>query len=179
MIRASELIASHGLAAFGLRGLADDLGVAPNAIYNHVTSRDDLLDAVAERFVTGIRLPDDTQPWTAWLPNVAASLRRQLLERPGITEVVLRRAGATPTGPDLLARFLDRLEAAGLQRATAHLAWHLLLTIVVGSVQQANDQGATFEAVLDVAIAGLATIAQQPPSPQAIALLDAHRLTSH
>jgi hypothetical protein len=51
---------------------------------------------------------------------------------------------------------------------------------VVGSVQQdlalGTEQGTTFDAVLEVTITGLATAARQAPSPQASALLDAHRL---
>lgn len=178
---ATEKIARDGLASFSLRGCADALGVVPNAIYNHVESRDDLLDAVTEHFVSGIRLPADEQPWSEWVRSAATGLRSQLLERPRLAELVLRRAGATAAGPELLARFLDRLQAAGLDRATAHLAWHAVLTIVVGSLQQdlalsTEQETTTFDAVLEVTITGLATAASQTPSPQAITLLDAHRL---
>jgi TetR/AcrR family transcriptional regulator, tetracycline repressor protein len=178
-----EAIARDGLATFSLRGLADALGVAPNAIYNHVQSREDLLDAITERFIAGMRLPADEQPWADWVRTVAAALRAQLLERPGLTELMLSRAGATATGPELLSRFLDRLQSAGVDRATAHLAWHAVLTVVVGSLRQdrvrASDQGATFEAVLDLTITGLAAVARLPASPQAVALLEAHKLSDH
>lgn len=60
--QAARLIARDGLPAFTPRGLADALGVAPNALYNHVRSRDDLLDAVADRFVASMRLPVGQQP---------------------------------------------------------------------------------------------------------------------
>ena len=93
---------------------------------------------------------------------------------------MLARAGTTATGPDVLARFLDRLVSAGLDRALAHVAWHALLSVVVGSVAQERarnaDQVAVFDAVLDVAMTGLLAAAQKPPTPQAIALLDAHAL---
>jgi TetR/AcrR family tetracycline transcriptional repressor len=178
--QALQMIAADGLAAFSLRGLADALGVAPNALYNHVHDREDLLGAVTDRFVAGIRLPAGQQPWPEWIRVAAASLRSQLTGHPGLTELILARAGATAAGPDILTRFLDRLTSAGLDRALAHVAWHALLTVTVGSVAQEQardtDQAATFEAVLDLVITGLLTAAQQPPTPRAMALLKTHEL---
>lgn len=179
--QATQLIADHGPAAFSLRGLADSLGVAPNAIYNHVQNREDLLDAVTERFVARIRLPTGEQPWPDWVRSCAVRLHSQLLRQPGLTELMLARAGASAPGPQLLARFLARLEAAGVERPVAHVAWHALLTLVVGSVLQerGRDPGtqATFDAVLDITIRGLIATAARPSSPEAIALLDAHALS--
>jgi hypothetical protein len=84
-------------------------------------------------------------------------------------------------GPDMLARFLDRLTSAGLHRALAHVAWHALLTVTVGSVAQEQardtDQAATFDAVLDLTITGLLAAAQHPPTPQATAFLKNHELS--
>ena len=179
IIHATRLIADHGLAAFSLRGLAESLGVAPNAVYNHIQNRDDLLDAITERFVASIRLPAGEQPWPEWVRSCAMRLRSQLLRRRGLTELMLARAVTTAAGPRLLARFLARLESAGVDRAVAHLAWHALLTVVVGSVSQApgrdTSSQATFEAVLDITISGLHAAAAAPPSAHATALLDAQR----
>lgn len=178
--RAGKLIVRDGLAAFSLRGLADELGVRPNALYNHVRSRDELLDGVAERFVSGLRLPPAGQPWPDWVRAVAIELRAQLIEYPGLTELALARAGGTATGPAVLARFLDHLESQGLDRAVAHSAWHTVLTVVVGSLVPESARGhhgeATFAAVLDVTITGLRTAAEQPPSSRATALLRDHAL---
>lgn len=178
LIRAAALIARDGLTSFSLRRLAAELGVTPNAVYNHVTGRDDLLDAVTERVVAGMHLPAGEQTWPDWVHAAAAGLRAQLAEHPGLTDLVLSRAGATTAGPRLLGAFLDQLEAAGLDRAMAHLAWHAVLTVVVGSLthSRTRDADPSFDAVLDVTIAGLSTAARQPPTPRAIALLEAHRL---
>jgi len=178
IIQATQLIARDGLAAFSLRGLADALGVSPNALYNHVSNREDLLDAVTDRFVASIRLPVGQQPWPDWVHAVAAGLRSQLIEHPGLTELMLTRAASTATGPKMLSRFLDRLVSAGLDRAVAHVAWHAVLTVVVGSVLQEQarnaDREPTFEAVLEVTMTGLIAAARQHPSPRAITLLNRH-----
>jgi AcrR family transcriptional regulator len=177
--QAAEVIAAEGLDAFSLRRLADVLGVAPNALYNHVSSRDDLLDAVTEQAVANIQLPEGAQSWPEWVGAVAAGLRSQLSTSPGLTELVLARAGST-NGPVVLTAFLDRLETAGLDRAQAHVAWHALLTLVVGSLVQDHARPKpddhTFEAVLEVIVTGLHTTAQRPPSAVANALLSNHEL---
>src|SRR5690625_960272 len=95
--RAEQLITRDGLTAFSLRSLAAGLDVRPNALYNHVRSRAELLDSVAERFVSGLRLPPTGKPWPDWVRAVATELRAQLIEYPGLTELVLARAGATTT----------------------------------------------------------------------------------
>jgi TetR/AcrR family tetracycline transcriptional repressor len=178
--RAAQLIASDGLAAFSLRGLADALGVAPNALYNHFRSRDDLLDAVADRFAASITLPASEQPWPDWVRAAASGLRAQLTSQPGITGLLLARAGSTAAGPKVLARFIDRLVSAGLDRALAHVAWHAVLTVVIGSAAQEQARGTdgepTFQAILDITIAGLHAAARHPPSARSAALLHAHAL---
>lgn len=178
--RAGELIERDGLTAFSVRALAEELGVRPNALYNHVRNRDDLLDAVTERFVATIRLPAAARAWPDTVRDTAVELRSQLARHPARTELLLARAGSTGAGPAVLHGFLETLTAAGVDRALAHVAWHAVLTAVVGSVQQQRardgDRGQTFEAVLDIVLAGLAAAAGEPPSDRATALLRQHRL---
>src|SRR4051812_29937655 len=45
---ARELIADSGFEALTMRELARRLDVAPNALYNHTTGRDDLVDALLD-----------------------------------------------------------------------------------------------------------------------------------
>lgn len=178
--RTAELITEQGLDRFSLRQLADALDVAPNALYNHIRSREELLDAVTDTVLADIRLPAVEQPWPEWIGTVAGDLRCQLLAHRGLSELVLARAGATSAGSDVLTEFLNRLERAGLDRALAHVAWHTVLTTVVGSLAQHQtrpDRGdSTFDAVLEVVVTGLRTTAEQGPSAHATALLEAHTL---
>ncbi len=53
---AERLIASHGVAGFTLKDVADPLGVRVPAIYKHYVSRDDVLVEVSRRFIA--RLAD-------------------------------------------------------------------------------------------------------------------------
>src|SRR5699024_756088 len=61
--QAEQLIVQDGLAAFSLRSLGDALGVRASGLYNHVQDREELLDAVVERFVQCLWLPPARTPW--------------------------------------------------------------------------------------------------------------------
>lgn len=176
--RATALIERVGLAAFSLRALATELNVRPAALYNHVAGLDDLLEAVTGRFVATFDLPADEQPWPAWIATTATGLRARMLARPELTDLLLARAPATTAGPAFLHRFLNHLQAAGVSRAVAHVAWHAVMIVVIGSVQQERarnrDHGDTFEAVLAIALDGITAAATQPPDNHAIALLANH-----
>ncbi|MFE0023732.1 TetR/AcrR family transcriptional regulator [Amycolatopsis sp. NPDC059021] len=175
---ATGLIERDGVDAFSLRSLAKELDVRPAALYNHVAGLDDLLAAVAAGFLAGFELAETAASWPDWVRAVASGMRRRMLARPALAGLALSRAPATTAGPALMRRFLDHLTAAGVSPATAHVAWHAVLTVVIGSVQQERardrDQADTFEAVLGVTVDGLVAAASGPPDDQALALLGNH-----
>jgi AcrR family transcriptional regulator len=71
-----------GLDAVSLRRVADRLGVTPMALYRHVASKDDLLDAMADRLYGELDLPAPGDPWWDTLAGLARSTRETLLARP-------------------------------------------------------------------------------------------------
>lgn len=175
---ATDLIEREGAAAFSLRALAKDLNVRPAALYNHVENLDDLLDTIAARFVAGFDLTATEQPWPDWVRAVATKLHRHLGSRPELANLALSRAPDTAAGPALMHRFHEHLESEGVSRTVAHLAWHAVLTVVIGSVHQANarnrDQTDTFDAVLAVIVDGLVDTASRRPDDRTTALLANH-----
>jgi AcrR family transcriptional regulator len=176
--RATALIEERGRHAFSLRALAADLDVRPSALYNHVRNLDELLTAVVTAAVAQFELSDSPGTWQQWLQTIGREMRSWLLERPEIAGLILERAGSTPAGPHLLTRVTDRLGASGVDRTVAHLAWHVVYTVVVGTVQQdlarrVSDDG-TFEAVLAIAVEGLATTTAASPTPAMRKLVRAH-----
>lgn len=154
---------------FSLRALATDLDVRPSALYNHVANLDDLLTGVVAAAVADFELTDAPGTWDVWLRAVGAEMRAWLLERPHIAGLILERAGSTTAGPDLLNRVTERLSASGVDRTVAHMAWHVVYTVVVGAVQQdlarRPSTDGTFEAVLAIAVDGLVATADSSPAP--------------
>ena len=70
-----------GLDAVSLRRVADKLGVTPMALYRHVASKDDLLDAMAIA-CTGARPAWADEPWWEALACLARTTREAVLARP-------------------------------------------------------------------------------------------------
>ena len=177
--RARDLIAALGRAAFSIRTLAADLGVRPAALYNHVRDRDDLLDAVADQFAATFVLPEPGGDWPQWVAAVARRLRRHMVEHPHLTDVVLAQRTAGPARPAVLREFMRHLVDAGVEAATAHVAWHAMIDLVLGALRQERagvDHGEVFDLTLDILLAGLRSAAQRPADRRATELLRAHGL---
>jgi AcrR family transcriptional regulator len=79
---AVSLADDAGLDAVSVRRVAARLGVTPMALYRYVESKDDLLDAMADRLYEGLSLPDPDAEWWHGLAELARSTRRLLLAHP-------------------------------------------------------------------------------------------------
>ena len=77
---ALTLLDEEGLGALSVRGLARRLAVAPMSLYNHVSSKEELLDAVHEAIISAA-VPSATAeavPWPVGVRQMARSLRLRL-----------------------------------------------------------------------------------------------------
>ena len=72
--RALAIADRDGLPAVSMRTLAHELGVAPMALYRHVSDKEDLLDALIEALLTEIELPAPSSDWRRDLRALALSL---------------------------------------------------------------------------------------------------------
>ena len=71
-----------GLRAFSMRGLAQELGVVPMALYKHVANKDELLDAIVDIVFSEIDAPSGEEEWRSALRRRAISARRALKRHP-------------------------------------------------------------------------------------------------
>jgi AcrR family transcriptional regulator len=67
-----------GLDAFSMRGLAQDLGVVPMALYKHVANKDELLDAMVDIVFGEIEPPGKDPDWRSAMRRRAISTRQAL-----------------------------------------------------------------------------------------------------
>jgi len=137
VLEALTLLDRHGAEAFSLRRLAEHLGVTPMAIYNHVSGKRDLLQAVAEHVVGGVSYPSTGKDWQDIIRRCFRSLRRACLAHPGAVPLV-ESAEVLPAAifrP--LEITLTVLEGAGLSPRAALRAYFLLVTFTLG---QASHQ---------------------------------------
>jgi AcrR family transcriptional regulator len=67
-----------GLEAFSMRGLAQELGVVPMALYKHVANKDQLLDGMVDIVFSEIELPSGDLDWRTAMRRRAISTREAL-----------------------------------------------------------------------------------------------------
>jgi AcrR family transcriptional regulator len=67
-----------GLEAFSMRGLAQELGVVPMALYKHVANKDALLDGMVDIVFSEIELPPVDLDWRSAMRRRASSTREAL-----------------------------------------------------------------------------------------------------
>jgi AcrR family transcriptional regulator len=67
-----------GLEAFSMRGLAQELGVVPMALYKHVANKEELLDGMVDVVFGEIELPSGGREWRSAMRRRAISTRDAL-----------------------------------------------------------------------------------------------------
>src|SRR6059058_4429961 len=70
---ALDLMDAHGLGALTIRALAQRLGVAPMALYNHAATKEDILDAARDHGLARLPAADpgpEAGPWWARLRTI-------------------------------------------------------------------------------------------------------------
>ena len=67
-----------GLEAFSMRGLAQELGVVPMALYKHVANKEELLDGMVDIVFSEIELPSGDLDWRSAMRRRAISTREAL-----------------------------------------------------------------------------------------------------
>ncbi|MEV6562982.1 TetR/AcrR family transcriptional regulator C-terminal domain-containing protein [Nocardia sp. NPDC051756] len=112
---AVALVDRDGLERFGVRRLAEELGVDPMSIYNHIKGKAALLDAVSETVLTEIAAPDDTSlDWEALARATAHSYRTTAYRHPHVVPLLASRPQTSPAALAALERLVTAMRAAGL-----------------------------------------------------------------
>src|SRR5437660_2112271 len=93
---AVALADEHGLDALSMRRLARELGVEAMSLYNHVASKDEILDGMYDSVVEEIELPDGVTDWKAAVRAVATAERDVLLRHPWAVGLSTSRQGSGP-----------------------------------------------------------------------------------
>lgn len=90
-----ELIDKGGADTLTMRALAESVGVTPMALYNHFSSKRDLLAAVAEYVISAAQFDARHSDWREQIRHCFDVLRNLCLQHPGLPRL-LEQAGAAP-----------------------------------------------------------------------------------
>jgi AcrR family transcriptional regulator len=121
-----------GFEALTMRTLAEELGVAPMALYRHVANKDDLIDAMIDVVFTEIEPPPRDADWRTAMRQRAISVR-DALERHrwaiGLMESRLHPGPANLRHHDAV---LGNLRASGFSVEMAAHAYSVLDSYIYG-----------------------------------------------
>jgi TetR/AcrR family tetracycline transcriptional repressor len=141
---ALALADSEGLESLTIRRLAQHHGVTPMALYRHFQDKDEILDALAERLLAQVVLPESGgRPWHEQLHDVFAAFLVALRPHPNAAGLILTRILVSEPGLVVTERTLALLAEAGFtveQAAeTASQALCSLVTLVITEPGQSHD----------------------------------------
>ncbi|MDX3072383.1 TetR/AcrR family transcriptional regulator [Streptomyces sp. MI02-7b] len=111
---ALALADAEGLTAVTTRRVGQEHGVSPMALYRHFRDKDQILDAIAERLLSEVRLPEpDDRVWDVQLRDVLTALLTVLRPHAAAAGLVTTRILGSPPGLAIAERTLELLAAAG------------------------------------------------------------------
>lgn len=139
---ALEIIDDEGVAALTMRALADRFGVRGASLYNHIASKDDLIEAVSELINREIDLsPLQWPDWQRGIADYARDYRAVYRRHPNVIAIVAR---APVASTDALAGYdalLATLRRAGCSLAEAAATAAALDYLVLGSALETFTTG--------------------------------------
>jgi AcrR family transcriptional regulator len=130
-----RLADEQGLEAVSMRRVAGELSVQAMSLYNHIASKDALLDGMLERVLAEVALPVAGRDWEAELRGCAESLHSTIRRHPWACGLVMAPA-AFPSALGARARYIEAilrtLREAGFTAEQAYYGYHALDGHTVG-----------------------------------------------
>ncbi len=141
-----------GLEALTMRNLAEELEVAPMALYRHVANKDDLIDAMIDVVFSEISLPLGGADWRTAMRQRAISVREALSRHRWAIGLMESRRSPGPANLRHHDAVIGKLRAAGFDIAMAAHAYSLLDSYIYGfALTKLNLPFDTSAEVADVA----------------------------
>jgi AcrR family transcriptional regulator len=131
-----ELVEREGVEALSMRRIAAELGAGAMSLYNHVSSKAALLDAVGARLLGGIELADadPSADWTERAKSLARALRTVSLRHPRCTMLLVTRELNDPAALRPIEQALALLRGAGFEDEVAVRVTRMFIAYTIGAV---------------------------------------------
>jgi AcrR family transcriptional regulator len=129
-----------GLEAFSMRGLAQELGVVPMALYKHVANKDKLLDGMVDSVFSEIELPPAGIDWRSAMRRRAISTR-EALSRHGWAIGMMESRHPGPANLRNHNAVMGCLRGAGFSFELAIHAYSVQDAYIYGFALQERDTG--------------------------------------
>lgn len=140
VLRAAVALADQsGIESLTMRRLGQELRVKAMSLYNHVASKDDILDGIVDLVVGDIHVPATGTDWRSAMRERAVSAHEVLLAHPWAAMLLMSRYNIGPGMTRYLEATLGRLREGGFSIAGALDAWNILDSHLYGfTLQELN-----------------------------------------
>ena len=136
---AIKLADRQGLEALSMRKLATALKVEAMSLYNHVASKDELLDGMVDQIIGEIALPERSGDWKAAMRARAVSALAVMTAHPWAPMLVVSRMNVGPNMLRYIEATLGTLREAGLTWHETDRAWNTMDNYIYGFMLQQQN----------------------------------------
>jgi len=124
----------HGIEALSMRAIADSLNVKAMSLYNHVQNKEEILDALIDKVISEITVPDIHQNWRTALEARAHSTYQVLLKHRWVLLPITARKNSGPAMLIYFDRSLSCLHNSGFSLIEADYALNAIDSYTYGFV---------------------------------------------
>ena len=133
VLRAAVALADKsGIESLSMRRLGQDLGVEAMSLYNHVASKDDLLNGITDLVLGEIELPADAEDWKDALRRHAISAHDVLVSHPWACSLALSPDRFSLASVQRAEWMLQQLREGGFSPEVTYHAYHALDAHILG-----------------------------------------------
>lgn len=130
---AIELADGQGLEGLSMPNLAKRLGVGTMTLYTYVSSKDHLLDEIAEQMFEDLDVPV-RETWQASTFDFFAGFRSRAIAHPALAQLLATGRITIPKVFDILENLFGQMTDGGLEIEEAVRTFYAALTYTVGFV---------------------------------------------
>jgi AcrR family transcriptional regulator len=128
---AVELADEHGIESVTMRRLARALGVEAMSLYNHVASKDELLDGMADRVMAEFDL-SRSGDWEADIRGLAESAHAALLRHPWAPSLIMSPPRVIDARLVYMEFLLGTFREAGFSAELTYRGYHAVDSHILG-----------------------------------------------
>lgn len=134
-----DLVDNGGISSLSMRKIAEPLGVKAMSLYNHVSGKDEIVEALLERIVAEFEVPDTSGPWKQEMLRRGNGAHRVLKKRPWAIQALMTSRTAGPNMLRYVNGTIGCLVEAGFSYETADHAWNAMDNHIYGfTLQEVN-----------------------------------------
>jgi AcrR family transcriptional regulator len=131
---AIQMADEQDLAAVTLRGIASRLGVHVTSLYNHVPTKEAVLDEMIRAMIAEAKLPKGKLAWKVWVRRFAAAMRALARKHPGAFEALHYGPAQGERAAEAFEAAFSAFRSAGFDAVSAYGAVKATTIAVLGFI---------------------------------------------